>query len=98
METKEQNKLWAKIVAKAWADESYKENLTNNTREALKCEGIEFAEGVNLHIVAEPKESTESDIYLFLPSSFESFIEDSEDKKAALTTIRTSSLRTTSTM
>ncbi|MFI3314161.1 MAG: NHLP leader peptide family RiPP precursor [Rikenellaceae bacterium] len=83
MESKEQNKLWAKIVAKAWADEAYKENLTNNTRETLKSEGVEFPEGINLHVVSEPKESTDSDIYLLLPNSFESFIEDKEDRKAA---------------
>ncbi|MFI3314674.1 MAG: NHLP leader peptide family RiPP precursor [Rikenellaceae bacterium] len=83
MEVKEQEKLWAKIVAKAWADEAYKENLINNTRETLKSEGVEFAEGVNLHIVTEPKESTDSDVYLLLPNSFESFIEDGGDRKAA---------------
>ncbi len=81
--TTEQKKLWAKIVAKAWADEAYKENLTNNTREALKAEGIEFPENVKLHVVTEQKESNDSDFYLYLPQSFESFVEDSEDKKAA---------------
>ncbi|MFI3315059.1 MAG: nitrile hydratase subunit alpha [Rikenellaceae bacterium] len=83
MEAKAQNKLWAKIVAKAWADEDYKDNLVNNTRDALKSEGIEFAEGVNLHVVSVAKESTESDVYLLLPESFDSYIEDSEDRKAA---------------
>ncbi len=83
MMTAEQKKLWAKIVAKAWADEVYKENLENNPREALKAEGVELSQKANLHVVSEPKESTDSDIYLYIPQSFESFVEDSEDKKAA---------------
>ncbi|MFI3315057.1 MAG: hypothetical protein R3Y04_05285 [Rikenellaceae bacterium] len=83
MEVKEQSKLWAKIVAKAWADEAYNENLKSNTRQVLKSEGVEFPEDVNLHVVSVAKESTESDVYLLLPDSFESFIEDREDRKVA---------------
>jgi hypothetical protein len=38
----EMRKKYAKIVAKAWADDDYKKNLLNNTEAVLKNEGFEI--------------------------------------------------------
>ena len=46
-------KLWAKIVAKAWCDESFKAELLSNPEQVLKAEGAEIPEGVHVHVVEE---------------------------------------------
>jgi hypothetical protein len=47
------NKIWTKIIAKAWADENYKKNLIANPKEVLKEEGIETSKNLNLRIVED---------------------------------------------
>ncbi|MBT3582176.1 NHLP leader peptide family natural product precursor [bacterium] len=47
------NKIWTKIIAKAWADENYKKNLIANPKEVLKKEGIETPKNLNLRIVED---------------------------------------------
>ena len=47
------NKIWTKIIAKAWADENYKKNLITNPKEVLKEEGIETSKNLNLRIIED---------------------------------------------
>jgi nitrile hydratase len=62
-ELKDQQKVWAKIVAKAWADEDYKQRLLDDPATVLKAEGAELPEGVAFKCV----EATESQAWLVLP-------------------------------
>ncbi len=41
---------WAKVVARAWADEEFKRDLLADPRATLKAEGIEFPENIKLNI------------------------------------------------
>ncbi len=45
-------KIWGKLVAKAWADELFKQRLLKNTAQVLKENGIEDAPGIS-YIVHE---------------------------------------------
>ena len=44
------HKEWAKIVAKAWSDETFKERLLKNPMEVLKENGVELPPGVQCKI------------------------------------------------
>ena len=59
----EQQKVWAKIVAKAWADEDYKQRLLDDPAAVLKAEGAEVPEGVAVKCL----EATETQALLVLP-------------------------------
>ena len=83
---KEQKKrLYAKIVAKAWADEAYKEELTANPIAVLASEGVAIPEGVEVQVVEEFRESTDDVFYFVLPKPDEdlSAIEVCEEKVVA---------------
>ncbi len=56
-------RLWAKVVAKAWADVAFKEKLISDPAAVLKAEGIEVPQGVNLKVV----EDTATVRHLVLP-------------------------------
>lgn len=62
-ELNKQQKVWAKIVAKAWADEDYKQRLLVDPAAVLKAEGIEVPEGVSFKCL----EATETQAFLVLP-------------------------------
>jgi len=47
----EQAKQWAKVVAKAWADEDYKQRLMDDPASMLAEEGIEMPEGLEIKVV-----------------------------------------------
>jgi len=56
-------KLWAKVVARAWSDDLFKQKLLNHPAEALKEYGLAIPAGTNLKVLEEtPKAS-----YLILP-------------------------------
>lgn len=59
----EQQKLWAKIVAKAWADEEYKQKLLTDPAAVLSAEGVALPEGVNFKCV----EATDKQAWFVLP-------------------------------
>jgi hypothetical protein len=59
-----QQKMWAKIVAKAWADEDYKQRLIKDPAAVLKAEGVDVPEGVEFKCV----EATDKQAWLVLPS------------------------------
>jgi len=56
-------KAYAKIVAKAWADEGFKQRLLSDPTTVLKEHGIEVPVGVVFKVV----ESTSNLVYLTLP-------------------------------
>ena len=63
VEQKEQAKRWAKVVAKAWADEDFKQRLIADPATVLAEEGIEVPKGVDLKVV----EASEKQSWLVLP-------------------------------
>ena len=60
----EQQKIWARIVAQAWADESYKARLLAEPEAVLREAGLEVPAGMNVSVV----ENTDSRAYLVLPA------------------------------
>ncbi len=77
----EMRKKYAKIVAKAWADEDYKKNLLSNTESILKEEGFEIPAGLKIQIIEEP-ENTKIFVLPKMPVNFEN-IEDLENRSVA---------------
>jgi hypothetical protein len=75
----DQNKIWAKIVAKAWADEDYKRRLLDDPAEVLKAEGLDIPEGWEVKVL----ESTEKQALLVLPPKPEGCVEEGEERLAA---------------
>ena len=62
-EQNDQQKVWAKIVAKAWADEDYKQRLLADPASVLTTEGLDVPAGVEFKCV----EATEAHVWLVLP-------------------------------
>ena len=77
----EQSKQWEKIVAKAWIDEDYKQQLLDDPAAVLKAEGVDTPDGVKIKCV----EATEKQAWLVLPPkpSNESDINVGEERIAA---------------
>ncbi len=63
MNREELAKKIQKVIAKAWADEAFKQRLLSNPSETLRGEGIEPPPGVEVRVV----ESTDKVYYLVLP-------------------------------
>ena len=66
--TPESQTAFRKIVAKAWADEQFKQNLIDNPNKALAAEGLAIPAGVNFVVV----ENEPQRVYLVLPARPES--------------------------
>lgn len=75
----EQQKLWAKIVAKAWADEGYKAKLMADPAAVMKTEGVELPEGVEFKCV----EATEKQAWIVLPPKPAGSIKEKEERLVA---------------
>ena|SRR3990167_1348248 len=56
-------KVWAKLIAKAWSDPSFKEQLLKNPKAILQEQGIEFPKEIDCKIT----ENTEKIVYLNIP-------------------------------
>ena len=52
-----------RVIARAWADEDFREALMANPKAALRSQGIEVPEGMTLHVF----ENTETVFNLVLP-------------------------------
>ena len=79
----EHQKKWAVCVAKAWADEDYKQRLLSDSVAVLKEEGVDVPEGMDVKVV----ENTKDLIHIVLPlapDSEEGAIEDVEERLAAM--------------
>ena len=59
----EQGKKYAKLVAKAWSDEAFKERLLSDSRTVLEAEGIIVPPGVDVKVV----EQTETQLFMVIP-------------------------------
>ncbi len=46
----EQGKKYAKLIAKAWSDEAFKERLLTDSRAVLEAEGISVPPGVDIKV------------------------------------------------
>ena len=53
----------AKIVARAWADEEFKQRLLSDPRSVLDEHGIDVPKGIEFKVV----ESTSTSVYLVIP-------------------------------
>ena len=62
-ELNKQQKQWAKIVAKAWADDEYKQWLFSDPAAVLREEGAELPEGVTFKVL----EAKENESWIVLP-------------------------------
>lgn len=80
-EQSEQLKQWTKIVAKAWADEEFKQRLLSAPSVVLREEGLEVADDITITVVQE----TEAPTWLTLPLPQEDQLsaEESEERRAA---------------
>ena len=65
MNAQKQQQLMGKIIAKAWADEAYKQRLTDNPADVLKEEGVPVPEGMTFKVV----ENTPTLFHFILPQS-----------------------------
>lgn len=61
----ENHKKFGEIVAKAWADEKFKERLIQSPAEVLAEHGIVLPEGVQIKILQD----TDTEKHLVLPSA-----------------------------
>jgi hypothetical protein len=62
-ERKEQGKKYARMIAKAWSDEAFKERLINDPRPVLEAEGICPPKGVEIKVL----EQTSKIEYIVIP-------------------------------
>ena len=47
------NKLWAKVVAKAWGDAEYKQRLISDPIAVLRSENVEIPDYVKIRVLEE---------------------------------------------
>jgi len=83
MDREQFQETYSKIVARAWADERFKERLFTETTTVLKENGIDVPPGLEFKVV----ESTSTLVYLILPirpNSGELSAEDLEIRQAAI--------------
>ena len=59
----EQGKKYAKLIAKAWSDEAFKERLLTDSRAVLEAEGISVPPGVDIKVV----EQTDTQFFMVIP-------------------------------
>ena len=82
VELNEQQKRMAKIVAKAWADDEYKQRFISDPATVLREEGADVPEGVMFKVI----EAQENENWIVLPPkpADEYIAEAAEERLAAL--------------
>ncbi len=65
MEANEQQQALGKIIAKAWADEGFKQQFIENPAEILEAEEISVPDGMKVTVV----ENTAACMHIILPVS-----------------------------
>ena len=79
-ERKEQGKKMAKLIAKVWSDEAFKERLIADPKAVLAAEGISVPSGVDIKVV----EQTDKQQYFVIPPRPDSIsVEEAETRLAA---------------
>jgi hypothetical protein len=79
----EHQKKWAMCIAKAWADEDYKQRLLSDAPSVLREDGLDVPEGMEIKVL----ENTKSLFHMVLPAAPESedgAIENVEERLAAM--------------
>jgi hypothetical protein len=64
MSPEEQSKKMGQIVAKSWADDSFKQQLLADPMASLKAEGVELPEGLSVKVL----DNTADIFHLVIPS------------------------------
>jgi hypothetical protein len=75
----EQGKKYAKLIAKAWSDESFKERLLTNSRAVLEAEGFSVPPGVDVKVLAQ----TDTQLFMVIPIKPEGVAAELLDERAA---------------
>ena len=73
------NKKWAKVVAKAWTDEAFKQKLLKNPEKTLKEMGLELPKDTHVEI----HEQKGNGIHFILPQKPRGELSEIELKKYA---------------
>ena len=63
MNQEKQGKKMGQIIAKAWADEGFKQRLLKNPAAVLKDEGVDIPQGLEVRVV----ENTDKVFHIVLP-------------------------------
>ena len=79
MNQEEQSKALGQIIAKCWADESFKQKLLSDTMATLKAEGAELPAGLTVKAV----ENTDTVFHLVIPAKPRSDLSDDDLDKVA---------------
>lgn len=72
-------KKFAKLIAKCWADEEFKEKFMKNPAKVLKDEGVEYPKGMKFKVV----ENTDKMAYIIIPPKPTQELSDEQLDKAA---------------
>lgn len=56
--------ILGRVIARAWADDAFKQQLAADPKGVLSAEGVEIPNGVNVKVLEE----TDSQYYLVLPT------------------------------
>jgi Nitrile hydratase, alpha chain len=73
------NKAWAKIIAKAWSDEAFKEKLLSDPASVCQEYGIEVPAGVTLEV----HENTKNRAHVILPATPKGELSDKQLEQLA---------------
>ncbi len=75
----ENHEICSKVIAKAWSDPKFKQQLLTNPSDALHALGIEIPHGTKVTVC----ENTEKEIFLVLPQKPASMTEEQLESIAA---------------
>ena len=67
MEKISSQEMYSKVIAKAWSDPRYKEELLKNPESTLQSEGFEIPKGVKVIVC----ENTDKELYFVIPKKME---------------------------
>ncbi len=71
----DQAQLYQQIIAKCWADDSFKQQLLNDTSATLKAEGVEIPEGYSVKVL----ENTPQTFHIVIPNTSAQLTDDQLD-------------------
>jgi hypothetical protein len=75
----EQGKKYAKLIAKTWSDESFKERLLSDSRAVLEAEGISVPPGVDVKVL----EQTDAQVFIVIPKMPADLVTEAIEERSA---------------